>query len=400
MKKLGLLLLLVCGISFVHAQKAEIGRLQRELRKDLPAQKSIDVMNRLAMLSHLRQRDSCLYYAERALAKSTEITYRKGIADALNNLGVYSISLNNYESARYFTDALEIYRQLGDVENESQMLMNLSVLLFVDKNEAEAKSYIYKAEKLSRNIKNDSIRSIILSDILTLDRNLKPQRYKAIMAEGMAVAKRHDDYRMIVSFMNNEGTILYNEGQKRRGLDILLESERLADSVGCEYVKVSAIMTIGEMYLDMGNGPEGTKYYEKGLQVSDEFGYPERSLVFAERLYAYYTSKNDDKKALQYAELIFERRDRITKATQKSGFNFVSYVQKENEIRNLDQQRRHKNLLIGALSFFLVLALAGIFMLWRFYKNKKALAKAESKLKASLEDQKRELEAGTTSRRC
>jgi len=382
---------LLPAISF--AQRNEMIRIKQSLSAIKDSHKYIDALNRLAMLSHLRYKDSCLLYATQAMALSEKQQYKKGIADALNCQAIYYMSVNNYLSARYATDALEIYRQLGDKENEAQLLMNLSILLYTNKNPAEALIYIYKAERLSRNIKNDSIRSIILSDILTLDKNLPLPKYKAFYAEGLAIARKHKDYRMIISYENNRGTLLYNEGKRQEGVAILQRSERLADSVGCEYVQVTAFMTLGEMMLDLGRNNDGIAYYKNGLEHSEIYGYPESYTIFADRLYKFYVSQGDSKAALKYLSLLQLQQNRIQEAMSKSGFNYVNYVQKDNKIGMLEKERDF-NIKVLAFLGILLVAIGGIaFLLFRLVQSRKKMARTQQQLQGVLSKHNAELEA-------
>lgn len=158
--------------------------------------------------------------------------------------------------------------------------MNLSVLLFIDNNEAEAVKCIYSADKMISKMKNDSIKSIILSDILTIGKSLTATEKKTIFAKGFAIAKKYKDYPMIVSYENNSGTHLYNDGFKKERLEVFLESAKITDSIGCEYVEVCAYMTLGEIMFDLGRDKEGTQYYELGIEASVHFGYSERYQFF------------------------------------------------------------------------------------------------------------------------
>ncbi|WP_281309935.1 sensor histidine kinase [Flavobacterium flavigenum] len=374
------------------AQQAEIAKLKKVLPHIENKESYIDAINRLALLSHLRYRDSCLIYSEQSLSLARKASYQKGIADALNCQGIFFISVNNYQSAHYFNDALEIYRRLGDKENESQMLMNISILLFTDKHEKEALKYIYKAEDLSRNLDKDSIRSIILSDILTLDPKLTAYQRDSIFRKGLDIAHKYKDYRMIISYENNRGTMLYNQGRRLDGLKILLQSEKMADSVGCEYVKVSALMTIGEMFLDLGRDKEGISYYKKGLKISDQYGYPERSLVFAERLYQYFILKNNTAEALEYAGIVIERKDHLKHATSKSGYNYVSYVKQQSILGQMEREQRFHYYLIIFLSIGLTALSFIAFLLWKRYKDKKRITAVQDELRKALTAQNKQLE--------
>ncbi|MGY0035992.1 hypothetical protein [Pedobacter sp. NJ-S-72] len=117
----------------------------------------------------MNYRDSCLYYATKAKKIAIRLNYNKGIADASNCEGIAHVSVNNYLSAKYFNDALRIYKSIGDQENVCQVLMNIGLLMAVDKEEKEALKYIYMAYEKSKSLEHDSIRSLIISNLLYID---------------------------------------------------------------------------------------------------------------------------------------------------------------------------------------------------------------------------------------
>ena len=373
-------------------QVKEIKQLLAKAKTTKNEQSKADVYNRIAMLSHFRYRDSCLVYANKALDIAETAQYKKGIADALNCFGIFYMSSNNYLSAKYFKKALLLYKETGDVENQAQVYMNLGVLLFIDKNEPEAVKYIYRADNIISRIKKDSIRSIILSDIITLDKKLPDARKKAIFAKGFAIAQKYNDYPMIVSYENNRGTNLYNDGYKEEGIRILLESVKMADSIGCEYVKVTAYMTLGEMMFDSGRDAEGIRYYELGIEASQRFGYPERYQAFTERLYAYYKSKNNTTQAFRYANLLLEKQSEIQKRIQESGYNYVNYVSKEVENHELKIVQAYQEKAFYALAFLIVLLIMFLFIVWKLYRSKKAIAQIQLQLHEESIKRNKELE--------
>jgi signal transduction histidine kinase len=352
----------------------------------------VDALNRLAMLSHLRFRDSCLVYAKTAREIAVRLNYQKGVADAMNCQGIYYMSANNYLSAKLFNDALKIYQIIGDQSNEAQLLMNIGVLMFVSNNRQEALQYIYRANDRSKGLKNDSIRSIILSDIITLDNKLSESTKDSIYREGLGIAQKYSDMRMIISFENNEGTMLYNKGQKQKGVEILLKSLHKADSIGCEYIKVAAYMTLGEMMLDLGRDKDGIDYYKKGLQISDDYGYPERYLMLAERLYNYYKGRNEPEKAYQYASLLLAKHGTTSEELKKSGYSYLSFVLKENELAQLKKDEKIRNNWFLVMSGFTILILVVLFFVYQSLRNKKKRIAVESALNLATEQRNRELQ--------
>ena len=376
-----------------YAQLQEMSNIKRALPAINDSSRYVDALNRLAMLSHLRFRDSCLVYATKAREIAVRRDYQKGIADAMNCQGIYYMSANNYLSAKLFNDALAIYQSLGDHSNEAQLLMNLGVLMFVSNNKVEALQYIYKADDKSKSLRNDSIRSIILTDILAIDGSLSIGTKDSLYKKGLEIARKYNDTRMIISFENNEGTILYNLGQKQKGLDILLGSLRKADSVGCEYIKVAAYMTLGEMMLDLGREKEGIAYYEKGLESSEKYGYPERYLMLADRLYNHYKTRKMPEKAYEYASLLLTKQAAMAEDLKKSGYGYLSYVLKESELAQLKKDEKIRTNWFVLISCFSLVILIALFFVYQALLNKKKLIAVQKELYLSTEQRNQDLQA-------
>ena len=375
----------------VYSQLQEMHNIRRTLPTIKDSTLYADALNRLAMLSHLRFRDSCLIYATKAREISVRKNYQKGVADAMNCQGIYYMSANNYLSAKFLNDALKIYQSLGDRSNEAQLKMNLAVLMFVSNNKKEALQYIYEADDLSKVLPNDSIRSIILTDILAIDPGLSVTVKDSLYRKGLEIARKYKDTRMIISFENNEGTILYNLGQKQKGLDILLGSLKKADSIGCEYIKVAAFMTLGEMMLDLGREKEGIAYYEKGLETSDKYGYPERYLMLAERLYNHYKASKKPEKAYEYASLLLSKQTETSENLKKSGYNYLSYVLKESELSQLKKDEKIRTNWFLLMACFSLLVLIVLFFVYQSLLNKKRLFAIQKQLYVATEERNQDL---------
>ncbi|SFE08437.1 tetratricopeptide repeat-containing sensor histidine kinase [Flavobacterium phragmitis] len=387
---LAIIFFLIAGTSV--SQTKEINALQLSLKKVSDRKVLVDKYNRLAMLSQMRFRDSCHYYSLKALKIANDINYLKGTADALNCQGIYYLSTNNYLSAKYFNDALAIYRMIGDQENQAQLLMNMSVLMFVDNNRTEAKKYIYRAYEQSKISGRDSIQSIILSDILTMDGSLTNEARDRIFKKGLAVAQKYKDYPMIISYQNNLGTELYNKGEKLQGVRILTQSVKLAQREGSEYVKVSAYMTLGEMMLDLKRYKQGINYYELGMMDSEKFGYTERYLAFAERLYNFYKERKDTDKAFEYASMLLSKQSQYAESVKESGYNYLSYVSKESLLEKTKIKYREQKRLALFLALAVLAMLLLCFALWLALTSRKKYLESQQKLHNASLERNRELE--------
>lgn len=371
---------LLLGCSSAFSQIAEVRNLEASLPKIKDSIKYVDALNRIGMLSHLQYRDSCLYYAQKARGIALRHDYEKGIADALNCQGIYYIAINNYLSVKYFNDALQIYKNIDDQEGVCQVLMNIGVLISVNKTGGSAQQYIRDAYEKSKSLKKDSIRSIVISNYLNIDMALSSERFQQLFDEGFAIAKKYDDHRMIIFYQATSGVIMYKEGQKDAGLDTLLKALKQADLMGFESVKVWTYAALSDMMLDQKKDQLGINYLTNGLEASEEFGYAEYYTTFAEKLYEYYKSHGQPEKAYYYVSLLLEKRELIAKAAEQSGYNYLNFALRENENMELKSKADSRFRMIGLLGCLCALSVALLFFVYRSLRAKKEYAEAQRRL--------------------
>ncbi|WP_316821088.1 HAMP domain-containing sensor histidine kinase [Pedobacter gandavensis] len=362
------------------AQIAEVKKLESSLPHIKDSLAYVDVLNRIGMLSHLQYRDSCLYYAQKAEGIALRHQYDKGVADAFNCQGIYYVAINNYLSAKYFNNALQIYKKIEDQQGICQVQMNVASLISVNKSGGNAQQYIEEAYENSKSLNKDSIRSILISKYLNIDTTLSKERFKDLFGEGYAIAKKYKDHRMRIFYAATAGVSLYEEGQKKAGLDTLLNALKQADLMGYESVKVWTYVALSDMMLDQGKDQLGINYLTNGLEASEEFGYAEYYRTFAEKLYRYYKLHKQPEKAYYYVSLLLAKRDMIAKAADQSGFNYLNFALRENENLELKSKADSRFRMITLLGCLCALSVALLFFVYRSLREKRAHAEAERKL--------------------
>lgn len=367
------------------SQIAELDGLKSGLPLIKDSIKYVNSLNRMAMLSHLRYRDSCLYYATKAKQIALRLRYKKGIADAKNCEAVYYLSTNNYLSAKYFNEALQLYKSINDQENVCQVLMNIGVLILVYENEKSALRYVKEAFEKSKSLKKDSIRSIIISNILDIDKSISPERFNSLFDEGMRIAKKYKDDRLIIYYESLEGELLYQKGKQEQGLEILLRSLRKADSLGLENLKVGIYLPLSKMLIEQGKNDQskhdlGIGYLQTGLADSEKFGYAEFYMLFAEKLYQHYRDDGHHEKAYHYVSLLLAKKNSIAQAADQSGYNYLNYALRENENEELRSKEGARKTTIVLLSCLFALSMALLFFVYRSLRVKREHVKAQQKL--------------------
>lgn len=332
------------------------------------------------MLSHMNYRDSCLFYATKAKKIAVKLNYSKGIADALICEGISNVSVNNYLSAKYFNEALLIYKSINDEENVCHALMNIGLLMALDKEDKEAIKYTYMAYEKSKTLKHDSIRSLIISNLLFIDPALSQNRFNELLIQGKAIAEKYKDERLLLFYENMRGMELYYAGQKQLGIAIQRKTLHKANSLGLQNSKVEFYIGLGDTFLDFGNTAIAIDYYKKGLDTSRKYGYPDLYLVFAEKLYDFYKAQGQLDNAYYYMSLLLAKRDTINKATNKSGYNYMNFALNENENKQL-KIKEHSNMkVIALLGCLFALSMALVFFIYRSFRVKKQYGESQRNL--------------------
>ncbi|WP_160292082.1 sensor histidine kinase [Pedobacter lusitanus] len=386
------LTVLLLNSNHLFSQTSEINQLESSLGSIKDSIKYVDVLNRIAMLSHMNYRDSCQYYAAKAKAIAIRHDYSKGIADASNCEGIYNVAVNNYLSAKYFNDALRLYRSINDQENVCQVLMNIGLMMNVDKEEKEAIKYIYLAYEKSKTLEHDSIRSLLITNLMYIDQHLSESRREQLFKEGKAIAEKYHDQRVLLSYEQLSGIKLYNSGEKQRGIAIQVRGLAKADSLGLQNTKVLFYMGLGDTFLDLENPERGIDFYKKGLESSRKYSYPDLYIQFAERLYDYYKTQNQMDKAYYYMGLLLAKRDMISKATNKSGYNYMNFALNENENEELKIKENSNLKLISLLGCLFALSIALLFLFYRSLKVKKLYGEVQRELHETALKQNTELQ--------
>ncbi|MBP1650579.1 MAG: hypothetical protein H6Q26_736, partial [Bacteroidetes bacterium] len=171
----------------VCAQKSAVQQLRQRLMEEEDSTVYTDVLNELSMKWHLSNADSCFWYAVQARDLANRLNYRKGVADALNNLSIaYALKANMKQAIEYESKALVYYRQLEDNSNTCQVLMNMSIFHSMAGMNETGEQYLYQAMDIGKKLVYDSIYSLVLINYATRFDNDSTRRDSVQWAIGQA----------------------------------------------------------------------------------------------------------------------------------------------------------------------------------------------------------------------
>lgn len=163
-------------------------------------------------------------------------------------------------------EALELWRSLGDAEEEGDTLRSLSFLYWVDGRTraamTAADAAITSLERLAvgpalaRALSNKAQLSMLTFD---------PEETERWSERAITLARRLDDRALLVHALNNLGTARLRTGN-RDGLALLLESLRTALELGLDFDVARAWNNLAGAHLSLLELPRVREYVDQGTQ--------------------------------------------------------------------------------------------------------------------------------------
>ncbi|MBI3501616.1 MAG: tetratricopeptide repeat protein [Bacteroidetes bacterium] len=232
MKKLILFSPLVLLFSFALAE-SETDSLEKSANAGVQDTGTVNALNLLCKKNWSSEEEKALGYGNRALALAQKINYKKGEAQALNNLGVSYYNFSEYDKAldEHFK-ALAIRKTLGDKKDISSSLNNIG-------NAYDG-----------------------MSDYLhALD----------FFKQALHLKKEIDDKKGIANISNNIGNLYYSQGNYYKALAYFFDALQIyEEQEELSVAHANVLHNIGNVYKEQKDIKNALAYYEKGLKMRED----------------------------------------------------------------------------------------------------------------------------------
>jgi signal transduction histidine kinase len=392
--KLILMVLLILGFSTISYSQVDKRRnLQAQSSNNLDSIKYVDALNKIGFSLYETNVDSAFKYVLKAREVSKRISYLKGIADATNTMGVlYEIKGDLQLSLRYYSDANSYYRSFNDLIGIVQTKMRIALVYNENgENEKSIRSF-EQALLLGKNLKKDSIISLVLSNYLLLYADQIPKNTIPVYLEkARLIAAKYHDARIPILADQILAKQYIKQGDTLRGIEMLNNTSNNAKRLNLNYLNLDILINIGDVLLktDLTNA---LLEYKKGLLIAEQKGYLIYTKIIAKKLFDIYTLKNDLLNAQKYSSLligVYETEDKMKNA---SGIDYIDYAIKDQELKSAgDRDRYKKNIISILLILFTAVAIIGV-ILYYLLRLKQKHSAALEKLNEMMRSENAELE--------
>ncbi|MCK4696150.1 MAG: tetratricopeptide repeat protein [Candidatus Cloacimonetes bacterium] len=343
-RKILLILVMCIMVSFLYSNEAKIDSLINQL-DNVPEQDRVHILNELGKMYWGISSEKTLEYSKQALELSRKLTYRKGEAQSLNNIGVGYYFLGDYDKAlEYFLNSLKIREELGDKKEIVASLNNIGII-FDDFNDFEQALYYYKRsleifeelkdvygiattlhnigvvyeslsnynkslEYLLRALKiyeeiNDRIGiastlgniGIVFKDLSNYDKSLEYH------LKSLKISEEINDKNGIANSLDNIGIIYENLNNYDKAIEYYLKSMEIEEEIGDDVGVASSLNNIGIIYDNQGQYDKALEYYIQSLEINEKIGFKNGIANSMNNIGVVYENLEDFDKSLEYHDL-------------------------------------------------------------------------------------------------
>ncbi len=377
------------------AQTAAIQKLQQSLPKIKDSLAYVDRLNRIAILMHMKDPDSCFLYAAKAKSMAIRQHYPKGTADANATLGVaLSQKGLNHDALKMLSKALAEYEKLGDVSRAAMVHMNLGSTHRYLSDSISAVRELRKGIVLSRQRPNDSIMAVVYSAYSNLAPGMTLDSSRYYMAKAHKIAVRYNDKKILVMEKLLEASYLLGTPEKAKALPLIEAAIAESNAAGLEYPLISAYDLMAKCHAD--DPDKALDHYDKILEILDKNGYITLKSLVLQRMMPYAERSSDKKRevalARQLAHEVSEKQFRLSQFFS----DYVRFTDLEdaNKLLEVETEAERKRVLILSL-FSAGSALLLVLIFWLYRKSRRE-SHQKSQLNRLLEQKNHELEANDT----
>ena len=393
----------------VCAQKSAVQQLRSQLSK---AQDSIiytNVLNELSMKWHLINADSCFWYAVQARDVANRLNYRRGIADALNNLSIaYALKANIKQAIEYESKALVYYRQLEDNSNICQVTMNMSVFHSLAGMNETGEQYLYQAMDMGKKLVYDSIYSLVLINYAMRFNNDSTKRDSVQWAikQAKKIASHYPGCSRDLYYIHAfESDNLFRKGDQAKAVAWINALAMQAQKEGLIYVAIDILQHI-ENYYNQGYQLDIIPYKERIFALGKIAGYTDLMLPQVISIYRHYAKVHNAAKMAEYGHELWLLTDRQELMKDSRHVNYLDYFLKEQELNEwhlsnkvqteklarANTQRLARVKLIAFLAGLSMILGGFTFSRYRSYRYLKQQEELLANMNAEISDKNRQLQ--------
>lgn len=345
----------------------------------------IDALNEYAVMWHIRNLDTTLHYAQKALTLAQKKQYTLGEIEALRNLTTsYDLKGDFGEANKFLEKAIQLAEKEGNKKVLAKIYNNCGNLYF-KKDTKIGLSYFFKALAIRQEIDDKPSISSTLLNIGSMYLRLKDyQNALKYYNESLEIKKQLKDERGIGLILGNIGNIYKEQKDFKKAKEYAFAATEQHDKIKDVSGKFYAYMMLADIYFEEKNDDACIKYAEMSYEAAKKIKAKQQIIQALKRLHEVCARRQDFAKAYQYSLIHKQYADSmLNESNIKKNTEFdakIAYQKKENILKNEQDKKlasqRFYTYLVG-LALLFVSALGFI-----IYRSRQVQQKTNIQLEA------------------
>jgi adenylate cyclase len=309
-----------------------------------------------------------LEWHKKALKIREEINDRIGIAASYNNIGNANNNLGNYaEALKNFLISLKMNEEFGDKKKLAGLYNNIGNVYRTQGNYEEALKNYFAALKLNQECGNKSWEAYNLGNIgvVYFSQGKYEKALEHYLASGKISEALGDKDGLAASYINL-GEVYSKLGDPSKALKYLLNSLDLFKEVGNKGGMAYTYMDLGVFYTGQKKYKEADEYLNKALSLSKDIGNMDNIKLSYAGLATLDSTRGNFSGALENYKLYITYRDslvnqentkKITQQQMQYDFDKKESLTKAEQEKKDTVQRLTRNILVGGFMVMLLFAI-------------------------------------------
>ncbi|TAH28959.1 MAG: DUF2225 domain-containing protein [Cytophagales bacterium] len=282
MKKILITLLFFCPFHLLFAQNPTkiVDSLKTKLSKVNDTMR-VNILNEIAKIAANTNPKEAEQYAKQALEEAKMINFKKGEAQSLTALGIFSNRNKNFQiSYKYHSKALEIRQSINDKVGLGTSLNNIGRLYSEQSNYNLAMEYYLKALKIREEIKDEKGQLSTLNNLATVFMEQADEKqsdtlvYRQAIAyfeKALKFAQKLKDKKNESVLLNNLGEIYKRIKNNNKAIEYYLKSVTIREEIKDNFQLSISYNSLGDVYYSLGDYDKALGYQEKSKNLAEKF---------------------------------------------------------------------------------------------------------------------------------
>ncbi|MBC7864612.1 MAG: tetratricopeptide repeat protein [Bacteroidia bacterium] len=280
MRKSFLFILLFLFCSSLSSQKENTGNpkidsLLNLLRADKPGKSKVDLLVKTCTEFIIAgYYEKALHYGKEAMNLAGELNYKKGLADAYDDIGIaYDYKGDYNKASEFYFKALGVREESGIKEGLAGSYTNIGNTYYSKRNYAEALEFHFKALKIHEATADKSGMSGAFTNIgnVYFSKNDHDKSLEFYLKSLKIDTETGDQFGMSVSYNNSAG-IYFLKGRYNEALQFYSEALKIREEMGDRNGVAASHINIGSVYFRQKKFSEARTYLNKGFEFSRSIG--------------------------------------------------------------------------------------------------------------------------------